>query len=106
MRLSVATLIACFVLALGLSARSASAVEIKKETKAPQTVVAGVTELGQPPNVPAEELGKPPKPPKPPKAHKPKKSKKNDGKDGDPDDGDAGKGNDGKKKKHDGPEND
>jgi hypothetical protein len=37
---------------------------------------------------------------------KPKKSKKNDPKDGDPDDGDAGGGNDGRKKKNDGPAND
>jgi hypothetical protein len=92
MRLSAATLVACFVLALALSARTASAVEIKKETTKSQLNGAGVTELGKPPNVPPENPGPPEV--KPPKPDKPPKSKGD--KDENPDDGDNGGGNDDK----------
>ena len=90
--MTVATVVACFVLALALSARTASAVEIKKETTKPQSVGAGVTTLGQPPNVPPEHPGPPEV--KPPKPDKPPKSKGD--KDDNPDDGNNGGGNDNK----------
>ncbi len=85
MRLSVATVVACFVLALALSARTASAVEVKKEsTKSSQMVAA----TGSASAVQLKDEVKPPK------EDKPKKSKGD--KDDNPGDGNNGGGNDNK----------
>jgi hypothetical protein len=83
MRLTVAaTVFACFVLALAISARTASAVEIKKAAGSSQMIAAngGLKAVQLKDEV------------KPPKEDKPKKSDK----DGNPDDGNNGGGNDNK----------
>ena len=98
MKLTVAAILGCFVLALAFSATPASA-DVKKAVKATVTAPsAGVTELGKPPNVPPTT-----KPVTPP-GGKPDRSQRNPndgGKDEDPNDGDAGSGNDDKTKKND-----
>ena len=89
MKLTVATVLACFVLALALSAESATAADAKKVTTDSKAVIAGsngVAELAAPATQPVN----PPEPPKPPRSVK----NPNDDKDEDPGDGNAGGGND------------
>jgi len=82
MKLSVATIVAVFVLALALSAPRASAVETKKDvTKSSQIAASNGSAAIQ-----LKDEVKPPKP------DKPKKSKGD--KDENPDDGNNGGGND------------
>ena len=83
----VCAVFACFVLAMAFSSKPAEAAGVEKAIAKISSVgnSNGVTELGQPPNVPPTT--KPVKPPKPPK---PDRSDK----DGNPDDGNNGGGND------------
>jgi hypothetical protein len=83
MRLTVAaTVFACFVLALAVSARTASAGAIKKATKSSQLIANGDMKVVQ---LKKDEV-KPPKEDKPPKSDK----------DNNPGDGNNGGGNDDK----------
>ena len=95
MKLTVGAVLACFVLAVALSSQPAEAAGVEKAVTKTALVGndSGVTQLGQPPNVPPVDPGppttkpvKPPEPPKPPRSDK----------DGNPDDGNNGGGNDDK----------
>jgi hypothetical protein len=86
MRLSVATIVACFVLVLALSHRTASAVDVKKDVAKSSQLVAATGGASSAVQLKDEV--------KPPKEDKPKKSKGD--KDENPDDGNSGGGNDNK----------
>src|SRR5688500_7567681 len=96
MRLTVCAVFAFFVLAIALSPQRAEAAGVEKAvTKVSLAGNSdGVTQLGQPPNLPPDPPKGPPttKPVQPPKPDKPPRSDK----DGDPDDGNNGGGNDDK----------
>ena len=93
--MTVCAVFACFVLAMAFSSKPAEAAGVEKAIAKVSSVgnSNGVTELGQPPNVPPVDPGPPTtKPVKPPKPPKPDRSDK----DGNPDDGNNGGGNDDK----------